>query len=102
MSVTEPAHAPSAAYDGLAAVRFGDTEAALRVRLAGYLDPIDGQYHWQGTVFGVSPETVKLPQRVTITIGKCSVPARLTERTPWGSYSVAGVGRPPFPLEELQ
>ncbi|MGZ5397537.1 MAG: DUF4873 domain-containing protein, partial [Mycobacterium sp.] len=32
--------------------------------LAGHVDPIDGRYHWQGTVFDELPTDVKLPQQI--------------------------------------
>ena len=43
---------PAQAYDGAATLTIGGPAHPVRVRLAGRLDPIDGQYHWQGTVFG--------------------------------------------------
>ncbi len=52
-------------YDGPATVRIGDDERTVRVRLAGHVDPIDGRYHWQGTVFDELPGGVKLPQQIT-------------------------------------
>ena len=84
-------------YDGPATIRIGDDEHAVRVRLTGHLDPIDGRYHWQGTVFGALPGA----QRVILTIGERTAEARITEQTPWGSYSVAGVGAPPFALDDV-
>ncbi len=88
-------------YDGPATVSIGDVERVVRVRLCGHLDPIDGRYHWQGTVFDTLPGDSKLPRPVTLSVGENSVEARITERPPQGGYSVAGVGSPPFPLEEL-
>ena len=38
-------------------------------------------------------------QPVSLTVGDRTASARITERTPWGSYSVAGVGAPPFTVE---
>ena len=37
-------------YDGAATLTLAGACHPVRVRLAGHLDPIDGQYHWQGTV----------------------------------------------------
>jgi hypothetical protein len=85
-------------YDGPATIRIGDDEHAVRVRLTGHLEPIDGRYHWRGTVFGALPEA----QRVILTIGERTAEARITEQTPWGSYSVAGVGAPPFRLDDVE
>jgi hypothetical protein len=88
-------------YDGPATIRIGDEERAVRVRLAGHVDPIDGRYHWQGTAFDALPDGAKLPQHVTVSIGGTDADARITERTPQGGYSVAGVGAPPFSLDDV-
>jgi len=86
-------------YDGPAAVLIGGDGHDARVRLAGYLDPIDGRYHWQGTLFGDLPDA-KLPQQVVLAVDRAAE-ARITERTPWG-YSVTGVGPPPFALDDVE
>lgn len=87
-------------YDGPAVV--GDNEREVRVRLTGHLDPIDGRYHWQGMVFEAIPDDARERQQpLHITIGGRTAQARITERTPWDSYSVAGVGEPPFALPAL-
>ena len=90
-------------YDGAATIRIGDDEHQVRVRLSGRLDPIDGRYHWQGTVFDELPdEVLKQSQPVTLTIGERSAECRITERTPQGSYSVVGVGAPPYALDDVE
>lgn len=72
---------------------------AVRVRLTGHLDPIDGRYHWQGTVFDAPAET---PPRgaVPVVIDGNTVTGRCTERTQQGGYQIAGGagGAPPFRL----
>lgn len=83
-------------YDGPATLTIGDDEHAVRVRLTGHLDPIDGKYHWQGTVFGTTTELPRQP--VTLSVEMLTAQARITEQTPWGSYSIAGVGAPPYEL----
>jgi cation diffusion facilitator CzcD-associated flavoprotein CzcO len=90
-------------YDGAATLEIAGTGHPVRVRLTGHLDPIDGHYHWQGTVFGsasgpLSADLVKQARTGTLTVGRCSAPARIVEQTPWGTHSVAGVGAPPFAL----
>jgi cation diffusion facilitator CzcD-associated flavoprotein CzcO len=90
-------------YDGAATLTIAGTEHPVRVRLAGHLDPIDGHYHWQGTVFGSSSlplphEALKQARTATLTVGARSAPARVTEQTPWGTHTVAGVGAPPYTL----
>jgi hypothetical protein len=90
-------------YDGAATLRIGHDDRQVRVRLSGRLDPIDGRYHWQGTIFDALPEGVLTnPRPVTLTIGARSAEARITERTPQGRYSVAGVGAPPYALEDVE
>ena len=88
-------------YDGPAAVQIGDDIHDARVRLTGHFDPIDGRYHWQGTVFDTLPDD-NPPQRVRLAVGERTAEARIAERTPWGSYSVVGVGEPPFALDEVE
>jgi cation diffusion facilitator CzcD-associated flavoprotein CzcO len=88
-------------YDGMATLTIGDTCLPVRVRLTGHLDPIDGHYHWQGTVFSsptqpLPDEATKQARTATLTVGERSAPARIIERTPWGTHSVAGVGAPPY------
>ena len=89
-------------YDGPATVRIGEDERTVRVRLAGHVDPIDGRYHWQGTVFDELPGDMRLPQQVTASIGDQQAQARIVERPPQGGYSVAGVGAPPFAMEAVE
>jgi hypothetical protein len=89
-----------ALYDGPAAVQIGDDDVRdVRVRLTGHLDPIDGRYHWQGMVFDIGDQ---LPQLVKLAVGERTADARIAERTPWGSYSVVGVGAPPFALDDVE
>ncbi|WP_142386842.1 DUF4873 domain-containing protein [Mycobacterium hubeiense] len=98
--LSSPVAVENEVYDGPASVRIGDDEHSVRVRLTGYLDPIDGRYHWRGTVFEMLPEDVlKQSQPVQLTIDG-TAEGRITERTPWGTYSVAGVGAPPFALDD--
>ncbi len=82
-------------YDGAATLDIAGGRHFVRVRLIGHLDPIDGNYHWQGTVFDHLPQ-VKHARAATLSIGKYSAPARIIEETPWGTHSVAGVGTPPY------
>lgn len=85
-------------YDGPATLTVGACEHAVRVRLTGHLDPIDGKYHWQGTVFGATAQVRAGSRPVHLAIDRHPKAARITEQTPWGSYSIAGVGAPPFEL----
>jgi hypothetical protein len=90
-------------YDGPATVTVADICREARVRIAGHIDPIDGQYHWQGTLFVQFPAKVLARVRtVTLVVGERSVSARITEETPQGTHSIAGVGAPPFALADVQ
>lgn len=84
-------------YDGPATVTLADICSETRIRITGHIDPIDGRYHWQGTLFGQFPTDVLARDRTaTLAVGDRSVSARITEETPQGGYSIAGVGAPPF------
>jgi hypothetical protein len=89
-------------YDGPATLTAPDSCAQVRVLLTGHIEPIDGQYHWQGTIFDRLPAELVKARTVTLTVGERSAPARITEQTPQGTHSIAGVGAPPFPLQSLQ
>jgi hypothetical protein len=89
-------------YEGPATLTTTDTCAQVRVLLAGHIEPIDGQYHWQGTVFDRLPMELVRARTMTLTVGEHSAPARITEETPQGTHSIAGVGAPPFPLRNFQ
>lgn len=90
-------------YDGAATLEIAGTRHPVRVRLTGHLNPIDGHYHWQGTVFGspsrpLPTEALNQARTTTLTVGERSAAARIVERTPWGTHSIAGVGAPPYTL----
>ena len=88
-------------YDGPAILRVADEDHSVRVRLIGRMDPIDGKYHWRGTVFGALPDDVlKRPEALLTASGRTAA-ARLTELSPQGGYSVTGVGAPPFASRDL-
>ncbi|KWX57318.1 DUF4873 domain-containing protein [Mycobacterium sp. NAZ190054] len=87
-------------YDGPVRVTVADREIAARGRLSGHLAAIDGHFHWRGIVSGDLPaDLLSGTREVTVTIGPRRAQARVVERTPWGSYTVAGAGEPPFPLD---
>ncbi|WP_019203015.1 DUF4873 domain-containing protein [Tsukamurella sp. 1534] len=89
-------------YAGAAVLRSGDYEAVSPVRLSGHLEPLDGNYHWYGTVddLEVGAALKKMPRgSVTVSVaGGEDVPAKVTDKTVWGTYRLVGVGAPPFPL----
>ncbi|AKS32627.1 diiron oxygenase [Mycolicibacterium goodii] len=85
-------------YDGFAVLDNGGRDSRVRVRLTGHLDPIDGRYHWQGSILDGGMVAGTGPVRLTI--GQRSVDARIVERTAQGTFSIAGVGEPPFTLAD--
>jgi cation diffusion facilitator CzcD-associated flavoprotein CzcO len=90
-------------YEGPATLTTADTCAQVRVRLAGHVDPIDGQYHWQGTIFDeMLTDLLTKSRTVDLAVGDLSASARITEKTPQGTHSIAGVGAPPFHLPAVE
>lgn len=90
-------------YDGPAMLTLNEVACQVRVRLTGHVDPIDGQYHWQGTLFDQLPADLLTKSRtVGLAVGERSVPARIIEKTPQGTHSIAGVGAPPFALADVE
>jgi hypothetical protein len=89
-------------YHGPATLSIAEDSQEVEVQLAGHVDPVDGQYHWQGTVFGPIPDAFKKTRSLAVTIGQRSATARITEQTPQGGHSIAGAGEPPFALEDLR
>jgi hypothetical protein len=87
-------------YDGAAILQIADREQPVRVRLTGHVDPIDGRYHWRGTILDAPASATAGPVRLTIDT-RC-VDARITERTAQGTYSIVGVGAPPFALPDVE
>lgn len=87
-------------YDGAATLQIADGEHPVHVRLTGHVDPIDGRYHWRGTI--LDAPAVVVPGPVRLMIDTRCVDARITERTAQGTYSIAGVGIPPFSLPNVE
>jgi cation diffusion facilitator CzcD-associated flavoprotein CzcO len=93
-------------YDGMATLTIAGASHPVRVRLAGHLDPIDGRYHWQGTLFSspgepLPDDELRQIRTATLTVGERSATARIVEQTPWGTHAVAGVGAPPYAMAEF-
>lgn len=84
------------AYDGPATLTIADTPYRVHVQLTGHLDPLDGQYHWQGMIFTPLPKGILTRAReTTLSVHDHPAPARIVEQTPWGTHSIAGVGAAP-------
>ncbi|BBY57161.1 DUF4873 domain-containing protein [Mycolicibacterium sarraceniae] len=84
-------------FDGTAELDVADARYEVRVRLAGHLSPIDGQYHWQGLAYG-APEDLAAGKQARLRIGSRSAAVRLVEKVPSGQLMVSGVGAPPYDL----
>ena len=82
-------------FDGTAELQVADTRYPVRVRLAGHLNPIDGQYHWQGLAYG-APGDLAAGNEAHLTIGSRSAAVRLVEKIPSGQLMISGVGAPPY------
>jgi cation diffusion facilitator CzcD-associated flavoprotein CzcO len=90
-------------YDGPATLTIAGVSRPVRVRLIGYVDPIDGQYHWQGTIFdSLSADLLRQTRAVTLIVGERSAPARIIEESPQGTHTIAGMGMPPFTLGNVE
>ncbi len=89
------------AYDGPATLLAGDASQRVRIQLAGHIEPIDGQYHWQGMILDDVSAGLKQTRSVTVTVGDRRAEARITEQTSQGTLAIAGVGEPPFPVPAL-
>jgi Domain of unknown function (DUF4873) len=89
-------------YDGTATLTAAGTCKQVRVQLSGHVDPIDGQYHWQGTIFGLLPADLTRARRVSVAVAEQNAPARIIEETSQGAHMIAGVGAPPFSVTDLE
>jgi hypothetical protein len=90
-------------YAGLATLMVDDQECRVHVRLSGRVDPLDGKYHWQGTVFDPVPDAaLRRTRQVMLNAGVRNAAARITEQTPQGGQSIAGMGEPPFAFNTVE
>jgi hypothetical protein len=91
---------PDEGYTGPATLRVGGEELALRVRISGHFEPIDGRYRWSGAASGGQHlvELVRAGHRdATLLVPDgAPAPARLGEPDPWGAVRLTGTGRPPW------
>lgn len=93
-------------YTGPARLLVDGEELAVRVRLAGHLEPLDGRFHWYGRV-DRSDAVVAAKDggatRATLAVGAAApVEARLAEYDAWGHVLVSGLGAPPYPLPAVE
>jgi hypothetical protein len=87
-------------YDGPAELVTAGGTLAVRVRLRGAFQPIDGRYHWYGRVAADEGVDALVRSRAAVLVRTPhgEAPARLADRDTWGRYRVTGTGRPPFPV----
>ncbi len=102
VDLSDPVLRDDGVWAGTARLASGDTVRTAPVRLSGHLEPLDGRYHWYGTIDDphVGAE-FKACRRGSVTLSVADGPAvsaAITDRTGWGTFRVEGVGVPPFPL----
>jgi hypothetical protein len=89
-------------YEGEATVAVAGQVGGQEVRtahaaLAARFDPLAGHVVWTGRVAVDAPPRTVLELTTPHGRGR----AEVTERDVWGNARVAGLGRPPFPVELL-
>jgi hypothetical protein len=88
-------------YEGAAVL---NGEIPVWTALSGYVDPLDGLYHWGGRIHPDERVVALLragKRDVTLQVnGAEPLPARLSEADPWGGVLVAATGGPPWPAPE--
>jgi hypothetical protein len=85
-------------YDGEVVLTVdGEEPRTVHAALAARFDPLAGHVVWSGRV------SAELPLRAAVAVRTphCSGRAETTERDPWGNTRIAGIDRPPFPVELL-
>ena len=85
-------------YTGAADLIVDEARYAVRVRLKGSVNPFDGHYHWQGTVFEAPDHVKPAGTPVRLRVDGHDAVGRLVERTADGHLMISGTGRPPYPL----
>jgi cation diffusion facilitator CzcD-associated flavoprotein CzcO len=82
-------------YDGPALI----ANRAVRVRLSGRFEPVDGRYHWGGRV-APDPQIAQLARSnrrdIRLIIAGRETSARLGQVDPWGGIRITGVSSPPW------
>jgi Domain of unknown function (DUF4873) len=74
-------------------------EIPVRVVLRGYLEPIDGRYHWYGRV-AANDEVTALNRagrrHVRLRTLEGEADGVLSDQDTWGRFRITGTGTPPF------
>jgi hypothetical protein len=85
-------------YEGAVAVTVdGEPPRTAHAALAARFDPLAGHVVWSGRVAAELP----LRAEVVVATPHGSARAAATERDVWGNTRLAGIDRPPFPVEVL-
>lgn len=86
-------------YEGPAELMVGRSRFAVRVRLRGHFQPIDGRYHWYGRLDahgGLDDVLRDSRSGGVLTTAEGSAPCELSDPDPWGRYRVSGISTPPY------
>ena len=96
--MTDPEHDEPEGYTGEVTVTAdGGAPTTARAALVARFDPLAGSVVWTGRVAVDVPAGTEFDVTTPHGTGR----ARATERDVWGNTRLAGVGRPPFPVELL-
>jgi hypothetical protein len=98
-SGTADARVSAEADGGTGSSAAGAREIPVRVVLRGYVEPIDGRYHWYGRV-AANDEVTALTQagrrHVRLRTPEGEADGALSDQDTWGRYRITGTGTPPF------
>lgn len=87
-------------YRGPASVRFADGQMFdVEVTLRGYVEPLDGRYHWYGRVAVHAELEARLGGKraqAVVSTPQGEAAGELADVDPWGRYRITGVSTPPF------
>jgi hypothetical protein len=87
-------------YRGPATVDLGDGRTFdVELTLRGYVEPLDGRYHWYGRVAvhaGLEAALGGKRAQAVVATPEGEAVGELSDVDPWGRYRVAGTSTPPF------
>jgi hypothetical protein len=100
MTTTGDDHDDEDGYRGPGSLRLADgQELEVDVTLRGYVEPLDGRYHWYGRVAvhaGLEAALGGKRAQAVITTPQGEATGELSDVDPWGRYRIAGTSTPPF------
>lgn len=86
-------------YEGPAVLIVGEERFALRARLVGQFQPLDGRYRWYGRLDsdeGLSRLVGDRSAAVVLQTEEGDAEGRITEPDLWNRYRIEGTSVPPF------